>query len=156
MAQMPKTFAGDVMLPSMRARPWMVTLEACNGLYSPNLGRRTAQCEGATCGTTTMLTPLQEVQDVCRVPTPLPRWQGKLTDPWSLRGRAWTEADEWPTRYVRKRCANLLKGISAKTECFTTYLDDFPVQIEDLRTLLNETEPDVVGASCVTAMPTKF
>ena len=73
-----------------------------------------------------------------------------------MRERAWTKANEWPTQYVHKQCVNLLKGVSAKTQCFTTYLDDFPMQIEDLQTLLNEMEPDVVGTSCVAAMLTKL
>jgi len=111
----------------------MVTLEACNGLYTPNLGCRTAQCEGATHGaTTTMPKCRQDVQDACRALKPLPRWQGELIDPRSLRGSLWTEADDWPTRNVRKRSANLLKGVNVKTFRCTTDLDDLLVQIEHL------------------------
>jgi len=51
------------------------------------------------------------------------RVDGPLKLDGGLTGRAWMVADDWPTRYVCNPCANLLKGISAKTRRCTTYLD---------------------------------
>jgi len=48
-------------------------LEACNDPYPPFWSHRAALHEHATRGTTTtMLMLLQDVQDIHRVPTPLP------------------------------------------------------------------------------------
>ena len=60
-----------------------IELEACNGPFQPFLGAPGLHSDRAT---TMMATPLQDLQDMRRVPTLPLRWQGDLIGPRSLRG----------------------------------------------------------------------